>query len=109
MVEAQKEQTQLPLILIAKKEKTHVEDASAEKVICLSLGQIEIDNMDMEQHPEVVITMSNMEMLPSMLGSSCSQLNFFEVNLSSINGATISMPTFSINSLIDTCPTLPIP
>ena len=64
--------------------------------------------MDMEQHPEVVITMSNMETLPSMLGSSCSQLNFFEVNLSSINGATISMPTFLVNSLINTCPTSPI-
>ena len=86
-----------------------MEDASAEKVICLSSGQIEIDNMDVEQDPEVVISMSNMETLPSMLGSSCSQLNFFEVNLSSINGATISMPTFSVNSLIDTCPTSLIP
>ena len=94
MVEAQKEQTLLPSISIAKKEHTHVEDAFAEKVICLSSGQIEIDNMDVEQDHEVVITMSNMEMIPSMLGSSCSQLNFFEVNLSSINGATISMPTF---------------
>ena len=85
--------------------QTHVEDAFAEKVICLSSGQIEIDNMDVEQDPEVVITMSNMRTLPSMLGLSCSQVNFFEVNLSSINGATISMPTFSVNSLVDTCPT----
>ena len=44
VVEAQKEQTQLPSISIAKKEQTHVEDASAEKVICLSSGHIEIDN-----------------------------------------------------------------
>ena len=65
--------------------------------------------MDMEQHPEVVITMLNMETLPSMLGSSCSQPKFYEVNFSSINGATISMPTFSVNSLIDTCTTSPIP
>ena len=72
MVEAQKEQTLLPSISIAKKEETHVEDDSTEKVICLSSGQIEIDNMDMEQDPEVVITMSNMQTLPSMLGSSCS-------------------------------------
>ena len=79
---------------VAKKEQNHVEDASTEKVICLSLGQIEIDNMDVKQDLEVVITMSNMQTLPSMLGSSCSQLNFFEVNLLSINGSTISMPTF---------------
>ena len=86
-----------------------MEDASAKKAICLSSGQIEIDNMDVEQDPKVVITMSNMETLPSMLISSCSQLNFFEVNLLSINGATISMPTFLVNSLIDTYPTSPIP
>ena len=65
--------------------------------------------MDVEQDLEVVITMSNMQMFPSMLGSACSQLNFSEVNLSSINGATISMPTFLVNSLIDTYPTSPIP
>ena len=72
----------MPSISIGKKEHTHVEDASAEKVICLSSGQIEIDNMDVEQDPEVVITMSNMQTLPSMLGLSCSQVNFFKVNLS---------------------------
>ena len=103
LVEAPTEEKLMPSISIAKKEKTHVEDSSAEKVICLSSGHIEIDNMDVEQDTEVVITMSNMQTLPSMLGSSCSQLNFFEVNLSSINGSTISMPTFSVNSLIDTC------
>ena len=37
-----------PEVVEAHKEQTHVEDASVEKVIFLSSGQIEIDNMDVE-------------------------------------------------------------
>ena len=50
--------------------------------------------MNAEQDPEVVITMSNMQTFSSILGSSSSEPNFFEVNLSSIMVGTISMPTF---------------
>ena len=104
----------MPLISIGKKEKTHVQDASTQKLVSLSSAQIEIDDKNVEQDPEVVITiilssMPNMQTFPSMLGSSSSQHYFSKVNLSSIMGATISMPTFSVNSLIDTCPTSPIP
>ena len=114
LVEAPIKENLMPSISIAKKEQTHVQDASAQNVISLSSAPIEIDDTNVEQEPKVVITivlssMLNMQTFPSMLGSSSSQHNFFEVNLSSIMGATISMPTFSVNSLIDTCPTLPIP
>ena len=99
----------MPLIPIGKKEQIVVQEPSAQKVILLSLAQIEIHDTDVEEDPEAIMTtllssIPNIQIFPSMLGSSCSQHSFSKVNLSSIMGDTTSMPTISVNSPIHTFP-----
>ena len=56
LVEAPTKENIMPSISIGKKEHTHVQDASVQKVISLSSTQIEIDDTNLEQDLEVVIT-----------------------------------------------------
>ena len=84
---------------------TAVQESYVQNVICLSSTQIESHDMNVEEDAEDVMTtvmssIPNIQRFSSMLGTSCLQHCFSEVNLSSIMAATVSMFIISVDSPI---------